>query len=789
MSSGRQMAGSPDVGAYIRQAIGLHQAGHLPAAEQMYREILKVQPHNYDALHLLGVLLHQNGESDAGLRFVERSLKHHRKFLPALNSKGLILGQLKRYKEALASFDSAIAMKHDYPAALNGRGNMLHELQRYEEALASYDRAIRVSPEFAEAYFNKGNTLNKLERYQEALVSYTRAIAIQPTLAEAWFNQANTLLALDRPEEALASYDRTIALRRDHPEAHCKKGEALHALNRLKDATASFDQAISLRPDYHDAWKNRGATLAKAHQYTDALASLARALVIKPDDATTLLNYATAQYGNGNRPEALATIKRYLSKSPMDPRGRFLQVMWTLPIISHSEEEAIESRTAYEASLRSLINDLDGVADLGRFAEGVGIAQPFYLTYQGQNDRQLQQLYGSLVSRIMAHRYGAPPALPAPPHKADRVRIGIVSGFFHRHVLWRMAVKGWVSQLDRRRFEVFGYYTGNVRDDDTEDAIAMCDRFVQGPMTANRWRHAILSDAPHVLIYSEVGMDPMAARLAAQRLAPVQCNSLGHPVTCGFPTMDYYLTSDAMEPADGQAYYTEQLVRLPNLSFYYEPKEPPTVGVSRAELGLSDSAIVFWCGQSLYKYLPRYDDVFPRIAREVGDCQFAFIEYHGGGNVTEIFRERLSLSFSKFGLDAAKHCVFLPRMSEDRFVAAIGQCDIVLDSIGWAGNNSTLEGLANDVPIVAMAGPFMRGRHTSAMLGLIGSEETIAATPEQYIEIAVRLAREPDWRSAMGQRVAKGKDRLFRDRQAIMALEEFVDRASRTVSVSPLSNR
>ena len=77
--------------------------------------------------------------------------------------------------------------------------------------------------------------------------------------------------------------------------------------------------------------------------------------------------------------------------------------------------------------------------------------------------------------------------------------------------------------------------------------------------------------------------------------------------------MNFYLTSDAMEPADGQAYYTEQLVRLPNLSFYYEPKEPPAVGVSRAQLGLSNSAIVFWCGQSLYKYLPRYDDVFHEL--------------------------------------------------------------------------------------------------------------------------------------------------------------------------------
>jgi predicted O-linked N-acetylglucosamine transferase (SPINDLY family) len=252
--------------------------------------------------------------------------------------------------------------------------------------------------------------------------------------------------------------------------------------------------------------------------------------------------------------------------------------------------------------------------------------------------------------------------------------------------------------------------------------------------------------------------------------------------------MDYYLTSDAMEPSEGQAYYTEKLIRLPNLSFYYEPKEPPDVAVSRSELGLAESASVFWCGQSLYKYLPRYDDVFPRIARELGACQFAFIAFRGGGDVTEIFRERLAASFARFELDASKYCVFLPSMSEARFVAAIGQCDVVLDSIGWAGNNSTLEGMANDVPIVAMAAPFMRGRHTSAMLQLMGSLETLAHTPDEYVRIAVRLARDEDWRRAMGRRVAERKGRLFRDREAITALEEFLECACRAGIAFPKSS-
>ena len=72
------------------------------------------------------------------------------------------------------------------------------------------------------------------------------------------------------------------------------------------------------------------------------------------------------------------------------------------------------------------------------------------------------------------------------------------------------------------------------------------------------------------------------------------------------------------------------------------------------------------------------------------------------------------------GRKAGDHCVFVPRMSPHRFVAAIGQCDIVLDSIGWSGCNSTLEGLAHDTPIATMSGSLMRGRHTTAILKMMG---------------------------------------------------------------------
>ena len=87
-------------------------------------------------------------------------------------------------------------------------------------------------------------------------------------------------------------------------------------------------------------------------------------------------------------------------------------------------------------------------------------------------------------------------------------------------------------------------------------------------------------------------MDKVSAQLAAQRLAAVQCASWGHPVSSGFPTIDYFISSDLMEPTRAAAHYSERLIRLPNLSIYYEPADAPRIGLDRAQLGLRSGAVV-----------------------------------------------------------------------------------------------------------------------------------------------------------------------------------------------------
>ena len=401
----------------------------------------------------------------------------------------------------------------------------------------------------------------------------------------------------------------------------------------------------------------------------------------------------------------------------------------------------------------------------------MGSSQPFFLAYQGYNDRDLQTLYGSLVCRIMARRYPST-TLPPPPRSDEPLRLGIVSGLF--------PIKGWLTQIDRRKFQVFGYHTSPQQDLITRESFELCDRFIQGPMSVDSWRRAILNDAPHAIIYPEVGMDPMTCQLAAQRLALVQCNSMGgHPDTSGMPTIDYFLSSELMEPPDGDDHYSEKLVRLPNISIYYDPIETEPASMNRGELGLRADAIAFWCGQSLYKFLPQYDCVFPKIAKLAGDCQFVFLRHPTARKVTELFEFPACARICEVGLKASEHYVILDRLTAEQFVGAMAQCDVFLDSIGWCGNNSTLESLPYSLPIVTMRGSLMRGRHGSAILEMMGMTETITDLAEDYISVAARLANDPEYRRQLALEIAVRKQAVYRDRACILALEDFLDHAVR----------
>lgn len=762
---------------HFARALRFHQTGHLQEAEALYRQICTAEPNHAGAWHRLAVLAHQLGRKES-VHFFQRAIELQPNSAELQNDFGVVLGAQGRFSEAISYFARAVELNPNYTEAHNNLGHAHQRLGQLDQARAHYEKAAALNPSDAMPHVYLGNVIKLEGQIHAALAHYDKALALDPKCVMAHYHLALAYREHGQLEEAITHYRIVTELTPRFVEAHNNLGTILRELGQSDAALGYYEKAVAYAPKFAEAHMNLANFLSELGRHDAAISHYEAVTALRPDFLAAHYDLGIAHRRRGAFASARACFERTLAISPDHAEARLALAMTQLPILYRDAAEIAERRSTYRESLSALRNEVSRVNSLSALADAIGSYQPFYLAYQGMNDRDLQALYGSIVCDVMAARYG-PVRLPPPPLDGEPLRVGFVSGFFYRHSNWKIPVKGWVANLDRNRFRIFGYSTGQQKDAETLKAGALCERFAEGSLSIENWRDRIAEDAPHILIYPEIGMDKTCAQLAAQRLAPVQCVSWGHPTTSGFPTIDYFLSSALMEPPEADDHYTERLVRLPNLSIYYEPPDLPSAKITRADLGLSDDALVYWCSQSISKYLPQFDEVFPRIAREIGNCQFTFIEFPGNRLVTEEFKARLSSAFAAFGLKASDHCVILPRFAPEQFTAAIGTCDIFLDSIGWSGCNSTLESLSHDLPIVTMKTGLMRGGHTTAILEMMGLNETIAATLDDYVAIAVRLAKDIAFRTTVKTKIANGKHRLYGDKTCVNALEDFLVEAMR----------
>lgn len=580
-------------------------------------------------------------------------------------------------------------------------------------------------------------------------------------------------------EAAISYYQKILEINPNFAEVYASLADALEKTGNSEAAIKSYQQAINFKPEYAEAYCNLGNLFKKQSNVSAAIESYQKALKIKPDLIEVYCNLGNLLKKQGNISAAIESYQKALTIQPNLARAKFFICIHQLPIIYQSFEEIQLKRDNYQTYLKELAQNYQQASSqqLKNAADAVGASQPFYLAYQGLNDRDLQKIYGETIVRIMSHRYPQNHQHISLPKLQlnEKIRIGFISGCFHRHSVWKIPTKGWVENLDKSQFELFAYHTNTTlkHDGETQAAAKAFDKFTQGPLAVEKWAEIIQQDKLHVLIFPEFGMDPTTLQLGCLRLAPIQITSWGHPDTSGLPTIDYYLSSELMEPENAQENYTEKLVKLPNLSICYQPQTIPPLKVTKKDIGISDDAIMFWCCQSLYKYLPQHDDVFPKIARDLDKCKFVFIQNEGEG-VTEVFHQRLKKVFEEFALNYQDYCIFLPQLKARKFAGTAAIADVFLDSIGWSGCNSTLESIAHNIPVVTLRGEFMRGRHSTAILKMMNIEETIVFNKEEYIRIAIHLGRDGQYRKYLSELIAQNKHKLYNDLKPVRALEEFL---------------
>ncbi|MEP3113086.1 hypothetical protein [Nisaea sp.] len=518
-----------------------------------------------------------------------------------------------------------------------------------------------------------------------------------------------------------------------------------------------------------------GLSLIALNRAAEAIEILKDLLEVQPAVGQARSALANAMEDTGDTRSAYEAYHAALISNPSDLRARWIGGR-LLPRVYQDNAEISHWRERFSAALHSLTGTPLETPEQAELAlAGVLLMTNFQLAYQCEDDRPLQEAWGKFVHASVAKRFPdlIAPCPPPAPVKGRRLKIGLVSEHLYSHTI--MLLFGhWVLQADTARVEIHSYMVGGARDASSELlAKQSVFRDLRNASIEDMAR-TIRNDELDCLVFPDLGMGKNSFVLAAFRLAPLQMVSWGHPVTTGLPTMDVFLTSDAMEPEGGEAFYSERLVRLPRLGIYYHPTAA-TSG-NRAAFGLPEKAIVYLCCQAQQKYLPQYDYLFPAIAAKVPEARFVFIEHRQFSKVNQAFRQRIEAAFRAESLDSDKHLVFLPWQEWQDFLRLCSVSDVFLDSIGWSGGNTTLEALAQGLPPVTLPGRFMRGRHTMAMLKLMEIDDLIAVDEADYVRIAVRMGSDVELRTALRERVLERRDRLYKDTEAVRAFEETVRR-------------
>jgi tetratricopeptide (TPR) repeat protein len=208
----------PMLGMLLQQATHAHQAKAFDQAESLYRAALQLDARNFDALHLLGVLLSDTGRIQEGIGAIERALALHPNAAAHSNLASLyrLTGRLD---DAASSYDRALALSPCMPEALNGLGVLRLQQDRVDEALRHFEEALLVHPNFPEAQNNRGNALLRLHRTAHAIQAYQEAIRLSPAYAQAHNNLGFALVQLRECDAALQHYERAIALMPDYARA------------------------------------------------------------------------------------------------------------------------------------------------------------------------------------------------------------------------------------------------------------------------------------------------------------------------------------------------------------------------------------------------------------------------------------------------------------------------------------------------------------------------------------------------------------------------------------------
>lgn len=720
-----------DAAPILAEAKQQHQAGRNDEAEALYLQVLTLDPENVDALHMRGVLASQRGDVETAIGLIERAAALNVESTAILSNLGTVYRSAGRLAQAEASFRAALEMQPGSAMTRFNLANALAAQGKLDQALAEYRRALQDDPGNPGIRNNLAAALKAAGRFEAAANLYRGLAEEFPEDAMAKCNLGVLCMDIGLPREAAALYRAAIALDPDAVEPRNNLGVTLLELGAFDEAVECLRDAVARDGTVAPAHENLGNALRKAGEVDAADDAYAAALAIQPS-AGVLIKRATL-----------------------------------LPVVADTSEDLQSARRRMAEAVADLLADPPQLQDANR---EVGVTN-FNLSYHDTNNRDLQAELARLYEMACPFlAYVADQGRSAVREPGRKLKLGFISRQFGTNAVgW--CFHGVVRFMPRDTFSVTVLRVGASDDPLWRCMAEEADKAVVLPVDLSTARERIAEEELDVLVYTDIGMEPMTYFLAFARLAPVQVALGGHPDTIGIPALDRYISSDQQEPPDADEHYSEHLVRLPGAPTYYERPPVPDPLKPRAAFDLPEDVPLYFCAQTLIKLHPDMDALFAGIL-ERDPTGLLLLPTGYNPRLVDKVKARLARTLG----NAVDRVRFLPTMSHLDFLTVMKLSEVSLDTRPFGGGNTCWQAIAMGTPIVTWPGRFLRGRYALALYRLMGVTDTVAESAEDYVDIAVGLATDRDLRANLEQRIEAAAPRIFEDMTHVRALHDVLER-------------
>jgi protein O-GlcNAc transferase len=761
----------------IEGAHALHQQGRYAESLAICRGILEREPGRIDALFLAAEIVARTGESDRAMELYRRVLDLKPDHAPAHYRRGNLFKDRQQMEAALASYDEAIALDPGYAHAFLNRGFVLERLHQWDAALASYERAISIDPGDALAHFNRAAVLRVLERREEALASYAQAIAAKPSYFEAYCNRGFLLTEMERWDEALASHDKCIEINPGFGPAHCGRGTVLQQRKEWDAALASYERAIDINPGHAVAHGNRGSVLTELKLWSAARSSLERAITLDPDLAEAHGSLALLLAAVGFPDASLECFDRAIALKPdlghtyLNRANLLVQMKRFLPAIaSYDRGIALKADARFVPGMHryakmNLCDWSDLSADMQRLATGIEAGEMMSPPLPMLALVDSAPLHHKTAQIWVRELYPARTVLPQISRRMrpQKIRIGYFSGDLYQHPV-AVLMAELFEVHDRSKFEVYAFsYCPDSQDNMRKRLKSAFDRFIDVHGKSDQ-EIALLAREMDIDIAVDLGGHSGSSRtgIFALRAAPLQVHYLGYPGTMGAEYMDYVIADSTIVPLADQKHYSEKILYLPSFQANDSKRRIADRIFSREELALPPTGFVFCCFNANYKITPTTFSAWMRIlARAPGSVLYLYAENEAV--VTNLRREAQNR-----GIDAGR-LIFADKLLTDKlphpeYLARYRVADLFLDTLPYNAGATASDALRVGVPVLTCLGEAFAGRMAASLLTAIGMPELITRTQQQYEELAVALATDP-------QRLAAIKRKLEANRSTTLLFD------------------